>query len=69
MNTSGRPMIKKLRLYTIVKHDNKVYDWTEDKEFIAELEKRSGDLQSDKVKSVLWGDAKIQISARPISEK
>ena len=49
-------------IYTMVEHDIPEYDWTTDKEFVAELEKRSNDLQSGKVKGVLWEDAKTQIT-------
>ena len=50
-------------IYTKVEHDIPEYDWASDKEFVAELEKRSNDLQSGKVKGVLWEDAKTQITS------
>ena len=39
------------------------FDWTKDKEFLAELDKRSTDYKSGKVKGIPWEEAKKQILA------
>ncbi len=38
------------------------YDYWNDKAFVAELDKRSSDFKSGKIKGVSWKEAKAQIS-------
>lgn len=39
------------------------YDWAKDKEFLAELDKRSADYKSGKVKGIAWKDVKKKLIA------
>ncbi|MFI5124059.1 MAG: hypothetical protein ACHQDF_01965 [Chitinophagales bacterium] len=49
-------------IYTMLEEEiEEVYDYWNDKDFIAELEKRSSDFKSGKVKGVKWEDAKALI--------
>lgn len=38
-----------------------IYDYWNDKNFVAELDKRTDDYKSGKVKAISWEDAKVQI--------
>ncbi len=51
---------KKIKaIYTMVEDElNNVYDMWKDKDFIAEMEKRSADLKSGKVKGNTWEEVK-----------
>lgn len=42
---------------------NANYEWWKDKDMIAELDKRSGDLKTGKAKAISWDDAKKKILA------
>ena len=49
-------------IYTMLEEEiEEVYDHWGDKNFIAELEKRSADFKSGKVKGVKWEDARAHI--------
>lgn len=49
-------------IYTMLEDEiEEVYDHWRDKNFIAELEKRSADFKSGKVKGVKWEDARARI--------
>ena len=50
-------------IFTMVEDELVDYDWSKDREFIAELDKRSADYKSGKVKGIPWEDAKKQILA------
>ncbi len=54
---------KKIKaIYTMVEEDiNANYEWWKDKELIAELDKRSSDIKTGKVKTIFWDDAKKKI--------
>jgi hypothetical protein len=58
---------KKIKaIYTMLEDDiEQQYDYWNDKEFVAELDKRSADLKSGKVKGISWKDAKVQITGAP----
>lgn len=50
-------------IYTMLEEEiEENYVYWNDKVFLAELDKRSTDFKSGKVKSVLWEEAKAQIS-------
>jgi hypothetical protein len=49
-------------IYTMLEEEiEEVYDHWGDKNFIAELEKRSADFKSGKIKGVKWEDARARI--------
>jgi Putative addiction module component len=49
-------------IYTMLEDEiEEVYDYWNDKKFVAELNKRSADYKSGKVKGVSWDKAKAQI--------
>ena len=54
---------KKIKaIYTMVEEDiNASYEWWKDKQLIAELDKRSSDIKTGKVKAISWDDAKKKI--------
>lgn len=54
---------KKVRaIYTMLEEEiEEVYDYWNDKNFTAELEKRSADFKSGKVKGVKWEDSKFRL--------
>ena len=56
-------------IFTMVEDELEDYDWTKDKELLAELDKRSADYKSGKVKGIPWEDAKKQILASQKSKK
>ncbi len=56
-------------IFTMVEDEIEEYDWTKDKEFIAELDRRSADYKSGKVKGIPWEDAKKQLLATQIKKK
>lgn len=57
-------------IFTMVEDSIDNYDWTKDKEFLTELDKRNADYKSGKVKGIPWEDAKKQILAsRKIKKK
>lgn len=62
---------KKIKaIYTMVEEDiNANYEWWKDKELIAELDKRSNDIKTGKVKTISWDDAKKKILAGKNSHK
>ena len=61
IRVAGEDKVK--AMFTMVKAELEDYDWTKDKEFLAELDKRSADFKSGKVKGIPWEDAKKQILA------
>lgn len=49
-------------IYTMLEAEiEESYDYWNDKDFVAELDKRSSDYRSGKVKGVPWDEAKIRI--------
>jgi len=49
-------------IYTMLEEEiEEVYNYWNDKDFVAELDKRSSDYKSGKVKGVSWEKAKAQI--------
>ena len=49
-------------VYAMIKGDNtETYQWWEDKELVAELERRSTDLKSGKDKGVPWEEVKQRL--------
>jgi len=49
-------------IYTTLEDEiEEAYDYWNDKDFIAELEKRSADYKSGKSKAISWEDARVQI--------
>ena len=62
---------KKIKaIYTMVEGDiNEEYDPWSDKEFVAELEKRSDDYKTGKVKAIPWEDVKKRILEQPKRKK
>jgi hypothetical protein len=49
-------------IYTMLEEEiEEVYNYWNDKDFVAELEKRSSDYKNCKVKGVSWEEAKAQI--------
>jgi putative addiction module component (TIGR02574 family) len=50
-------------IFTMVEDELQDYDWSKDKEFLAELNKRTADYKSGKVKGIPWEEAKKQILA------
>jgi putative addiction module component (TIGR02574 family) len=51
-------------IFTMVEDELKDFDWVDDKDFMAELDKRSSDYKSGKVKGIAWEDAKKRILAK-----
>lgn len=50
-------------IYTMLAEEiEEGYDYWNDKAFVAELDKRSSDFKSGKIKGVSWKEAKAQIS-------
>ncbi len=56
-------------IFTMVEDELEDHDWTKDKAFLAELDRRSADLKSGKVKGIPWEDAKKQILASHKTKK
>ena len=56
-------------IFTMVEDELEEFEWTKDKEFLAELDRRSADYRSGKVKGIPWEDAKKQILASSKSKK
>ncbi len=50
-------------IFTMVEDEVENYDWTQDKELLTELDRRSADFRSGKVEGISWEDAKKQILA------
>ena len=51
-------------IYTMVEEEiNEAYDWSSDPAFIAELDKRSAEYKSGKVKGVPWEEVRKQVPA------
>jgi putative addiction module component (TIGR02574 family) len=49
-------------IYTLIKDDaNGRYEWWNDEELVAELDLRSDDLKSGKVKGIPWEDVKSRL--------
>jgi putative addiction module component (TIGR02574 family) len=49
-------------IYTMVEDEiNEDFDWTKDKEFIAELDRRSAQLKSGEVKGIPWEEVKNKL--------
>lgn len=48
-------------IFTMVEEEIEDYQWTNDKALLAELDKRSEEYKSGRVKGVSWEDAKKQI--------
>ncbi len=48
-------------IFTMVEDEIKGYEWSEDEDFLAELDRRSNEYKSGNVKGVSWEDAKQQI--------
>jgi putative addiction module component (TIGR02574 family) len=49
-------------IYTMVEEEiNDAYDWSSDPAFIAELDRRSAEYKSGKVKGVPWEEVKKQV--------
>ena len=49
-------------IYTMLEEEiEEDYDYWNDKKFVAELNKRSADFKSGKVKGITWEDAKAKI--------
>jgi hypothetical protein len=48
-------------IFTIVEDDINDFDWANDPEFIAELDKRSNDYKSGVVKGIPWDEARKKI--------
>ena len=57
-------------IFTMAEDSIDNYDRTKDKEFLADIDKRSADYKSGKVNGIPWEDAKKQILAsRKIKKK
>jgi len=56
-------------IFTMVEDELEEFDWSKNKEFLAELNQRSTDYKSGKVKGIPWEDAKKQILASSKSKK
>jgi hypothetical protein len=57
-------------IYTMLEDEiEEAYDYWNDKDFVSELNKRSSELRSGKVKGVKWEDAKAQILASSKTRK
>ncbi len=56
-------------IFTIVEDEIADFEWMNDKEFLAELERRSNEYKSGKVKGIPWDEAKKQILASSKSHK
>jgi putative addiction module component (TIGR02574 family) len=51
-------------IYTMVEEEiNEAYDWSSDPAFIAELDKRSAEYKSGKVKGVPWEEVRKEVQA------
>lgn len=50
-------------IFTIVEDDIADFEWINDKEFLAELERRSNEYKSGKIKGIPWDEARKQILA------
>lgn len=50
-------------IFTMVEGELEEYEWTKDKEFLAELDRRTADYKSGKVKGIPWEEAKKSILA------
>lgn len=57
-------------IYTMLEEEiEESFEYWKDKNFVTELEKRSADFKSGKIKSVNWKDAKAQILSSRVSAK
>lgn len=57
-------------IYTMLEEEiEESHEYWKDKNFVMELEKRSADFKSGKIKSVNWKDAKAQILSSRASAK
>ncbi len=57
-------------IYTMLEEEiEEAYDYWNDKEFIAELEKRSADYKSGKSRAIPWEQAKAQILSSATAKK
>ena len=57
-------------IYTMLEEEiEEAYDYWNDKEFVAELERRSADFKSGKVKGVPWEEVKARILASKTGKK
>ncbi len=56
-------------IFTMVEGEIGDYEWSKDKEFLAELDRRSADYKSGKVKGIPWEEAKLKIMASSKSKK
>lgn len=56
-------------IFTMVENDLGEYDWTKDKAFLAELDRRSSEYKSGKVKGIPWEEAKQRILASGKNKK
>lgn len=51
-------------LYTFIDSKTPPYEWWNDEEFVAELDRRSADLQSGKDPGISWNDLKKDLLSR-----
>ena len=56
-------------IFTMVEDELEEFDWAKNKEFLAELDRRSADYKSGKVKGVPWEEAKRRILASSKNKK
>lgn len=62
---------KKIKaIYTMLEHEiETTYDWSDDQELLAEIEKRSADYKSGKVNGISWDEAIKTILNLPYTKK
>lgn len=56
-------------IFTMVEDELQAYDWTKDDAFLDELDKRSNDLKSGKVKGASWEEVKTRVVASRKTKK
>ncbi len=56
-------------ILTMVEDELIEFDWTKDKEFLTELDRRSAEYKSGQVKGIPWEEAKKQILASSKGKK
>ena len=56
-------------IFTMVEDEYEAYEWSEDPKALAELDKRTSDYKSGKVKGIRWEDAKQTILSSSKSKK